>query len=43
MVNSSIYVTKRMFDYYEQDEEAYLGSPDERRQLEHLALQTLAE
>ena len=31
MVNSSIYVTKRMFDYYEQDEVAYLGSPDERR------------
>lgn len=31
MVNSSIYVTKRMFNAYEQDPEAYLGSPDERR------------
>ncbi|HIW66477.1 MAG TPA: RagB/SusD family nutrient uptake outer membrane protein [Candidatus Alistipes intestinipullorum] len=31
MVNSTIYATKRMFSYYEQDPEAYLGSPDERR------------
>ena len=30
-VNNTIYVTKRMFKYYEQDPDAYLGSPDERR------------
>lgn len=31
MVNNTIYATKRMFGYYEQDPEAALGSPDERR------------